>query len=651
LKEFLNASMTQIREKDKGLNVYDEKRQSILNVVPFSFPPRAGEILSKKKGFVYFEYQLDRDKEFIQSYSKNFLMIYSFGNIILFLIIIYFIFTRIINRILEISKGTKAISHGYLDYRLEYDETKSQDEISQLSNSFNEMGESLSDKENKVQVAYEALKQKANEAKKANLAKSDFLANMSHEIRTPLNAMLGFITLLQKDEHDPERLNYFNIVNEASTNLLGIINDILDFSKIESGKLEIDLYAFDPQKEFGTIFELYRHKAEEKSIDFNLTIDKRMPEVIIADPLRLKQVIANLLSNAVKFSKRQGQISMSIFYDTNKKQLKVDVTDDGIGIEQSKQKNIFNAFVQSDSTITRKYGGTGLGLSISYQLIEMMGGKLSFSSVYNEGSTFSFYLPVTIGEKTAIDKVEGIVTFSKQKVLLVEDNKSNQMLMTILLNDFNLSHEIANDGQEAVDKFQTGHYDIILMDENMPKMNGIEATKQIRVIESQTKAAPTPIIALTANALKGDKERFLASGMDEYLSKPIDKMKLQAMLKHFIFASQRNKEAIQTLSVADVKRQNLVKLFNLSNEDVDELLELFYDSAKKYLKNLQKAIRLSDYDGIRTSAHTIQGSALNLRLDEIVKIALIVEEAARNSENIDYEWYYEQLVYAIEKVH
>ncbi len=371
-------------------------------------------------------------------------------------------------------------------------------------------------------------------AKQASKSKSEFLANMSHEIRTPLNAILGFIDLLKEKESDEEKLKYIATVQNSSNTLLGIINDILDFSKIESGNLSIDKVDFNVDEEFKTLVELFRAKASEKSVNLTLNMDPNMPAALHSDPLRIKQVIANLLSNALKFTPRNGKVELNIGYQN--RQLIVSVKDSGIGVAKDKQKHIFKAFSQAESSTTRKYGGTGLGLSISSRLISMLGGKLQLESEEGKGSTFSFSIDVEVGKykKLELTKSTDLLDIQNKKILLVEDNKANQMFMSLILKKFKLKYEIANDGLEAIKAFEENHYDLILMDENMPNLNGIEATKRILEIEKEKELIHTPIIALTANALKGDREKFLEAGMDEYLTKPINKEKLALTLKEFL---------------------------------------------------------------------------------------------------------------------
>ena len=378
-------------------------------------------------------------------------------------------------------------------------------------------------------------------AQKYAEAKSEFLANMSHEIRTPLNAILGFVGLLKEQEYDKEKLKYLTTVDKSSHSLLSIINDILDFSKIESGKIDIEKINFDSFEEFETVAELFKAKCKEKNIIFNINLDKDMPKFLNSDIQKLRQVISNLLSNAIKFTSGGKRIELKVYCQNER--LFISVKDEGIGIPKNAQKNIFEAFSQADISTTRKFGGTGLGLSISNAFVKLLDGELELESKENIGSRFHFSIPIEIGQEIKKDRKITDTDILKGKILVVEDNKANQMFMKVILKKIGLSFEIANDGIEAVDMFKENapteatlgcRYDMILMDENMPNMGGIEAMKNILKIEKEQNLKHTPIIALTANALKGDRERFIEAGMDEYLTKPVDKKKLSEVLRKFL---------------------------------------------------------------------------------------------------------------------
>jgi signal transduction histidine kinase len=368
-------------------------------------------------------------------------------------------------------------------------------------------------------------------AEQATQYKSQFLANMSHEIRTPLNAIIGFITLLSEKETDAVKLKYLDVIKNSSDSLLQLINDILDISKIESGKFEIEPQNFNPYKDLVSTAELFQAKAAEKDIVLKIKYNYSMPELLYGDVLRIRQVFSNLLSNAIKFTPEGSIVKCIIWYKNGR--LNIIVKDYGIGISEEEQKKIFQPFTQADGSIVRRYGGTGLGLTISMELSKLLGGELTLKSKEGEGSIFKLSLPMPLG-KEEIELEDEIVSRLQGHILVVEDYEANRMFVGIILENAGLTFEMANDGLEAIEKFKTGNYDLILMDENMPNLNGTEATKEILKIEKEKGLAHTPIISLTANALKGDRELFLAAGFDDYLSKPIDPQNLLKTMKRLL---------------------------------------------------------------------------------------------------------------------
>lgn len=387
---------------------------------------------------------------------------------------------------------------------------------------------------------YEKIKQKSEkqflrhnkELVDALRTKSDFLANMSHEIRTPLNALIGFVDILKEGESDIQRQKYFDIINNSGQDLLTIINDILDFSKIESGKLEIEYVPINPIIPFKDAQLLFFEKAKERDIKLKLSINSEFPKYVFGDAVRIKQIISNLISNAIKFTPEHGNVSIGLNYDNNA--LHCSVKDSGIGIDKKNQSKIFDSFSQEDSSTTRKYGGTGLGLSISSKLVSLLGGELKLKSEIGIGSEFYFSIPLEIADEIKEEKVQIDEHKLEGHVLVVEDNKSNQLFMEVILKKMDLTFEIVNNGEEAVELFKISKFDLILMDENMPIMNGIEATKRILDIEKENNLTHTPIIAITANAIKGDRDRFIEAGMDEYIVKPVNKKKLNDVLNRFL---------------------------------------------------------------------------------------------------------------------
>src|SRR6185436_1102718 len=374
----------------------------------------------------------------------------------------------------------------------------------------------------------EVERSKAEEAKKFE---QQFLANMSHEIRTPMNVVIGMTNLLLKTSMSEQQQKYMNAIKDSSENLLVIINDILDLSKIEAGKIDFENIHFSLAETVNLVHTTLRFKAEEKGLHMIMDIDTSLPPMIIGDPVRLSQVLLNLAGNAIKFTEK-GSITIKCkkLKEENKKvSIEFSVTDTGIGIAEEIVPKIFESFTQASSDTTRKYGGTGLGLTISKQLVELQAGSIHVKSTLGEGSTFSFILPYQVGsEMTKKEKVRNpdpqlLDELRKKKILLVEDNPFNQIVATDTIQDLikGIQLEVAANGRQAVEMLKKNQYDLVIMDVQMPEMDGYEATKYIR----NNFPAPVkdiPIMAMTANVIKEEIEKCFDSGMNSYIAKPFD---------------------------------------------------------------------------------------------------------------------------------
>lgn len=378
------------------------------------------------------------------------------------------------------------------------------------------------------------------EAERTAKAKSEFLSNMSHEIRTPMNAIIGLSELLLKDTLSDKQHENLKSIKYSADNLLVIINDILDFSKIESGKIEFEEVSFDLENKIQEIRKTFIFKAEEKNIGLKFRLSDRVPKFIMGDPFRLNQILLNLLSNAVKFTK-EGTVSLfvDLVEELNESViLKFEVADTGIGIPQDKLASVFESYTQAYTDITRRFGGTGLGLAITRQLVTMQNGEITLDSKMGKGTTFTIKLEFKIGEEIQLGSRDEVIAellekrdFHGAHVLLVEDNIMNQFVANQVLELWNIKVDFANNGLEAVDKLKINDYALVLMDLQMPVMSGYEATSFIRDKTNRLRNPEIPIIALTADAFPETKKKVMESGMNDFVTKPLEQTDLYNKIK------------------------------------------------------------------------------------------------------------------------
>lgn len=475
-------------------------------------------------------------------------------------------------------------------------------------------------------------------AEAANHAKSSFLAHMSHEIRTPISAMLGFAETILDARTEDERRNSVQAILNNGHHLLQIINDVLDLSKVEAQKLDVERITVSPFEVLDEVTSLIRIKAQEKNLEFTVSYETPVPGQICSDPLRIKQVLLNLCSNALKFTEH-GSVRIRVFCDPARERLTLDVVDTGIGLTETQASRLFTPFTQADSTTTKKYGGTGLGLSLSKNLADLLGGDLLLvQSAPGAGSTFR--LSIATGSLASIELLTAppqrvtreldkrmatpVETLDGIKILLAEDTEPLQEIMAMFLRKAGATVVITVNGQDAVREAEGGDFDVVLMDVQMPLMDGLQATRRLR-----SSGFDKPIIALTANAMSEDRERCLAAGCNLFLSKPVSKPALFDAIRRSTRPTTTLAPQVYAAAMISAKSEPIYSSLEMDDPDYQELVAKYIKQLPSTIGELVDSYQRQDWESLRKKVHSLKGTGGNYGFDVITAVSSTLEEQVR----------------------